>query len=70
MDIKNVMVPIDFSQPSRMALDYGVDLARLLQARLTLVHVMEPQPVLEVATAGEIARVEQVRPGAAHHHLG
>jgi nucleotide-binding universal stress UspA family protein len=69
MDIRNVMVPIDFSQPSRMALDYGVDLARVLRARLTLVHVMEPQPVLETATAGEIARIELERREAAFQQL-
>ena len=70
MDIRNVMVPIDFSQPSRMALDYGVDLARVFQARLTLVHVMEPQPVLEGASAGEIARIELERREAALQQLG
>jgi nucleotide-binding universal stress UspA family protein len=70
MDIRNVMVPIDFSQPSRMALDYGVDLARVLRARLTLVHVMEPQPVMEGAMAGEIARDELERREAALQQLG
>jgi len=69
MDIKNVMVPIDFSQPSKVALEYGVALARVLQARLTLVHVMEPQPVLEGAMAGEIARIELERRDAALQQL-
>ena len=54
MDIKNVIVPTDFSQPSKVALEYGVTLGRVLQARLTLVHVMEPQPVLEGAMAGDL----------------
>jgi nucleotide-binding universal stress UspA family protein len=43
MRIENVMVPTDFSEPSRRALNHGVALARLLRAKLTLVHVLEPQ---------------------------
>jgi nucleotide-binding universal stress UspA family protein len=70
MNIRNVMVPIDFSQPSRVALEYGVDFARLLRARLTLVHVIDdPLPALELATAEEIARIEQDRREAALQKL-
>jgi universal stress protein A len=42
MKIKNVFVPVDFSPPSRLAVDHGVALARQFQARLTLLHVVEP----------------------------
>jgi nucleotide-binding universal stress UspA family protein len=42
MDIKHVVVPTDFSLPSRTAVNYGVALARKFRARLTLVHVLEP----------------------------
>ena len=69
MNIKNVMVPTDFSQPSGIALHYGVALARTLRARLTLVHVLEPQPVLEVATEEEIASLERGRREAALQQL-
>ena len=41
MNIKNVLVPVDFSPPSRLALNYGVSLARKFRARLTLLHVVE-----------------------------
>jgi nucleotide-binding universal stress UspA family protein len=41
MNIKNVLVPVDFSPPSRLALNYSVLLARKFRARLTLVHVVE-----------------------------
>src|SRR4030095_4022362 len=61
MVVRNVMVPIDFSQPSRTALDYGVALARLLGARLTLLHVLEPQPVLGVVTEADIRSTESAR---------
>ena len=64
MDIRNVMVPIDFSEPSGVALEYGVALARIVGARLTLIHVMEPEPVL-AATEGERERIELGRREAA-----
>ena len=41
MDIRNVLVPVDFSPPSRLAVNYGVSLARKLRATLTLMHVVE-----------------------------
>jgi nucleotide-binding universal stress UspA family protein len=69
MDIRNILVPIDFSQPSRVALEYGVDLARAFRARLTLVHVMEPRPMPEIATEDEIAEIESRRHEAALRKL-
>jgi nucleotide-binding universal stress UspA family protein len=50
MEIKNVMLPTDFSEPSRLALQYAVVFARICHARLTLLHVLEPPPELEGAT--------------------
>jgi nucleotide-binding universal stress UspA family protein len=46
MDIKNVLVPTDFSLPSRTALAYGVALARRFKARLTLFHVLDSRSLL------------------------
>ena len=42
MRIKSILVPLDFSPPSKKALDYAVDLARQFKAKLTLLHVVEP----------------------------
>lgn len=70
MDIKNVMLPTDFSEPSQMALHYAVVLARTFGARLTLVHVLEPQPVLEVATEAEIEKIGSDRRETALQQLG
>ncbi len=43
---KKICCAIDFSEPSRFALEKGADLARRLQADLTLLHVHEaPLPV-------------------------
>lgn len=39
--IKCILVPVDFSEPSLAALRYAVDLARMLKARLEIVHVVE-----------------------------
>jgi nucleotide-binding universal stress UspA family protein len=41
MDIKNVLVPVDFSPPSQLAVNYGVSFAREFRASLTLLHVIE-----------------------------
>ena len=45
MTIEHVLVPIDFSEYSDHALDYAITFASKLQARLTLLHVIESLPV-------------------------
>jgi nucleotide-binding universal stress UspA family protein len=42
MAIKKVLVPIDFSDGSLLALDYAIDLARSIRAELTILFVVEP----------------------------
>ncbi len=42
MTTQHVLVPIDFSADAEQALDYAIRLARTLQARLTLLHVIQP----------------------------
>ena len=68
MEIKNVIVPTDFSLPSRMALNYGVALARKFRARLTLVHVLEPPPMLEQVNV-DVADIGKERREAALQEL-
>jgi nucleotide-binding universal stress UspA family protein len=41
MQIKSILVPIDFSAPSKQALAYAAPLARQFGAKLTLMHVVE-----------------------------
>ena len=50
MPAQHILVPIDFSTSSDHALDYAMTLARALQARLTLLHVIEPFVVGSVET--------------------
>src|SRR5205823_3128005 len=48
MPISHVLVPTDFSVFAEQALDYAIRLARTLNARLTLLHVMQPVPMAGV----------------------
>ncbi len=42
LQFSRILVPIDFSACSLLALDYAVALARQLESRLILLHVVEP----------------------------
>jgi len=50
MTAQHVLVPIDFSANADHALDYAIRLAHTLQARLTLLHVIEPLAIGSVET--------------------
>jgi nucleotide-binding universal stress UspA family protein len=41
MDIRHILVPTDFSESSKRALDYAMGVAQALGAKLTLLHVVE-----------------------------
>jgi len=41
LPIKNILVPVDFSEPSNHALDYAMRFAQLNDARITPLHVIE-----------------------------
>src|SRR6185503_8044130 len=43
MAIHRILVPIDFSKSSDVALRYAFDLARMMGATLTVVHVHPPE---------------------------
>ena len=56
MIVQHVLVPIDFSTTADRALAYAIALAQQLQARLTLLHVLDLTPVtMEDMTAGMTA---------------
>lgn len=42
LQIKKILVPTDFSEESEYAVNYAVLLAKKLQSRILLVHVIEP----------------------------
>ena len=64
--IQEVLVPIDFSEPARHALALAGEIAALQQARITVLHVMEPRrqrfffegQVTELATRAEMTKQE------------
>lgn len=45
--IKNILVPTDFSKASKKALKYAEELARQFNARITILHVVEPMPTAD-----------------------
>lgn len=68
--IHHLLVPLDFSGKSRQALKYAVPLARHFQARISLLHVVEPV-YLPAEAGGLIANLaedinEQRRDAAKH----
>jgi nucleotide-binding universal stress UspA family protein len=53
--IKSILVPLDFSAPSRKALQYAVGWARHFGAKLTLLHVVEPAGTPDFAASFPLA---------------
>ena len=45
MTTQHILVPVDFSGYAEQALEYAIALARKLQARLTLLHVISMMPM-------------------------
>ena len=45
MALQHFLVPIDFSEPANQALEYAINLAGKLEARLTLLHVIQSVPL-------------------------
>jgi nucleotide-binding universal stress UspA family protein len=61
MNIERVLVPVDFSPPSNLAVNYGISLARKFRATLTLLHVVEPPTALMYAFPTGIDKAEKQR---------
>ena len=75
MDIKTIICPTDFSEPSERALKMARSLALRFGARVILVHAIEPVPPLpspQVGTAVaafDVPGYQDVRREQAQHHL-
>ena len=69
MQIKKVLVPVDFSPPSTLAVNHGVALARKFRAKLTLLHVVESPSALLYTFASEAEKVEAQRKDQAEKML-
>lgn len=53
--IKNILVPIDFSDYSKSALKYSLEFAKTFKAKLFLIYVVEPQIYPADFTMGQVA---------------
>src|SRR6516164_1478823 len=69
MQIKKVLVPVDFSPPSTLAVNHGVALARKFRATLSLLHVVESPSALLYTFPTEAERVEAQRKDQAEKML-
>src|SRR5262245_154572 len=59
LKIRSILVPVDFSPPSKKALHYASQLAAQFNANLTLVHVVEPVAMPDFAYFPLAQEVEQ-----------
>jgi len=59
MNIRNVLVPVDFSPPSRLAVNHAISFARKFRAKLTLMHVVESASALAHPFNAESATIEK-----------
>jgi nucleotide-binding universal stress UspA family protein len=65
--LKNVLVAVDFSEPSTTALDYGRALARTFNATLHVLHVVDtflPGSVAETAQANYAGLIDEMERAA------
>ena len=68
--LKQILVPIDFSEPSEAALNYGIALARGFRAKLHLLHVLAKAPAESGGSVEyPIGLFERMRDDA-REHLG
>src|SRR5690349_24386370 len=61
MHIHRILVPVDFSPPSTLAVNHGIALARKLKAKLSLLHVVESPTALLYTFPTEAEKVERQR---------
>ncbi len=45
INIQKILCPVDFSAPSRNALRYANEFAKAMNAKITVMHVIQPQPI-------------------------
>ena len=70
MIVQHMLVPMDFSATADQALAYAIALAQQLQARLTLLHVLDLTPVtMDEMTAGVTATYLEAQETEAQHLL-
>jgi nucleotide-binding universal stress UspA family protein len=77
IQFRKILVPLDFSEPSKRALDYGLAFATRMKAKLVVAHIIPEASTLEYAVCrhlvierdlhGEVGDTDRVGiPDAAH----
>ena len=61
--LKKILVPVDFSESSRKALQYALNFGRQFDAELLLLHVVEPVPLVITDPMGGIPSFNTVAGG-------
>jgi nucleotide-binding universal stress UspA family protein len=66
MTAKHILVPTDFSEYADQALTYAMSLAKILQARLTLLHVIHLTPLAmgDIGASGLVSYLEEMETDA------
>lgn len=66
MTPQHLLVPTDFSEYANYALDYAIELANTLQARLTLLHVIHLTPLAmgDIGVSGLLPYLEEMETDA------
>lgn len=69
MTAKHILVPTDFSEHANYALDYAIELAKILQSRLTFLHVIHLTPLAmgDLGTSGLVPYLEEMETDAQQH---
>ncbi|HEY5891761.1 MAG TPA: universal stress protein [Chthoniobacterales bacterium] len=62
LKLTKILVPTDFSETSRKALQYAIAFAKQFGAKITLLHVIEPPPESEERIYAETSLEEVMRP--------
>ena len=60
IQIKNILVPVDFSQPSKKALRFGLSLALQFHARLVVAHVIPSLALFDYGFPGGTPELEKL----------
>jgi universal stress protein A len=73
--IRHILVPSDFSEPSRAALEYAADLGRAFDASVDVLHVWEAPTFIPLASLLETGVADLVigthgRTGLSHALIG
>jgi nucleotide-binding universal stress UspA family protein len=66
MTAKHILAPTDFSPYANYALDYAIELAKTLQARLTFLHVIYLTPLAmgDIGVSGLVPYLEEIETDA------